>query len=119
MTIILTYTILLIGSISLDEAIPKVEIDATKVLKKRRIMIKMKILLQILKRRSKRERERILSHPKIKNIPSPHPKGKTQPKSSSTDKFVTVEEQIHDDAIQADQPVDFKEDVVNVAGEQP
>nr|GEZ82966.1 hypothetical protein [Tanacetum cinerariifolium] len=39
--------------------------------------------------------------------------------SSSTDKFVTIEETIHDDAMEVDQPVDFEEDVVNVAGEQP
>ncbi|GJR26520.1 hypothetical protein Tco_1102752 [Tanacetum coccineum] len=43
------------------------------------------------------------------------PKGKTQSKPSSTDKFVNAEEIIHDVALETDQPMDVEEDeVVNV-----
>ncbi|GJT69431.1 hypothetical protein Tco_1028717 [Tanacetum coccineum] len=87
----------LIGSIGLDEAIAKGEIDSTKVLKKRRHNDKDEDPSTYSKRISRRERERNLSHLKIKN-------------SSGT---------IYDDALEADQPVNVREDVVNVPNEKP
>ncbi|GKB96820.1 retrovirus-related pol polyprotein from transposon TNT 1-94 [Tanacetum coccineum] len=60
----------LIGSIGLDEAIAKGEIDSTKVLKKRRHNDKDEDPSTYSKRISRRERERNLSHLKIKNNPS-------------------------------------------------
>ncbi|GJV13723.1 hypothetical protein Tco_1355264 [Tanacetum coccineum] len=105
----------LIGSIGLDEAIAKGEIDAAKVLKKRRHDDKDKDPSADSKKKKQKRKRKDYEPSKDKEHLVSSLKGKTQPKPSSTDKYVTAEETVHDDAIEADQPVDVKEDVVNVA----
>nr|GEU33758.1 retrovirus-related Pol polyprotein from transposon TNT 1-94 [Tanacetum cinerariifolium] len=70
------------------------------------------------KKKQKRKRKDF-EPSKDKEKPVSSTKGKTQPKPSSTDKSVTVEETVHDDAMETNQPVDVEKDVVNVADEQP